>query len=241
LLVLTSVRIEVERGGVGDVTASLVGNDSDVIADLILVRPAFLRVERIAHRHIWRPSNAGVSAVGVEKLRIEIVRVSVVIPYRVEPAIGRDSECAEPMPLARVTIVVDRHRRAEGCTAVGAAGKHHIGRAPAEGLNARQHVNVIVRRGTRMIHCKKSLPIQAAWVDPAANQVATHINRSDLIKNRDLVSKLRIAGTRAPKVRSFAADVQIAVAIYVKRSVYRLVRDIDRALPCDSGIGRTVE
>jgi hypothetical protein len=64
-----------------------------------------------------------------------------------------------------------------------------------------------------MIHCKKSLPIQAAWVDPAANQIAAHINRSDLIKSRDLVSKLRIAGTRAPKVKSFATDVEIAVAI----------------------------
>jgi len=145
------------------------------------------------------------------------------------------------MPFARVVVVVNSDGRAERCTAVSAAREHHISCASSGRLNARQHVNVIVRRGTRMIHCKKSLPIQAAWVDPAANQMAAHINWSDLIKNRDLVSKLRIARTRAPKVRSFAADVEIAVAIYVKRSVYRLVRDIDRALPCDSGIGRTVE
>lgn len=145
------------------------------------------------------------------------------------------------MPFARVVVVVNSDGRAERCTAIGAAHEHHVSRASSGRLNARQHVNVIVRRGTRMIHCKKSLPIKAAWVDPATNQIAAHINRSDLIKNRDLVSKLRIARTRAPKVKSFAADVEIAVAVYIKRSVYRLVRDIDRCLPRDSGIGRTVE
>jgi hypothetical protein len=92
-----------------------------------------------------------------------------------------------------------------------------------------------------MIYRKKRLSVEASGINSSTSQVATHVNRSNLIKNRDLVSKLRIAGTRAPKVRSFAADVEIAVAIYVKRSVYRLVRDIDRALPCDAGIGRTVE
>jgi hypothetical protein len=66
LLVLASVRIEIERGSVGDVTACLVGNEGDVIADLILVRPAFLRVKRIAHRHVRRPRDTRVSAVGVE-------------------------------------------------------------------------------------------------------------------------------------------------------------------------------
>jgi hypothetical protein len=129
--VLASVRIEIEGGSVSYITTRVVGNDGDVIADLILVRPAFLRVKRTAHRHVRRPRNSGVGAVGVEKLRIEIVRVSVVIPYRVEAAIGRYSECAEPVPLARVTIIVDRHRRAEGRAAVGAAGEHDISGAPA--------------------------------------------------------------------------------------------------------------
>jgi hypothetical protein len=145
------------------------------------------------------------------------------------------------VPLAWVVIVVNADGRAERCTAIGAAHEHHVSRASSERLNARQHVNVIVRRGAGVIYRKERLPIQTAWVDSSTNQVATHVNRRDLIKNRRLISKLRIAGTRAPKVKSFATDVEIAVAIYVKRSVYRFVRDIDRALPCDAGIGRTVE
>ena len=199
---LASVRVEVECGRVRNVAAGFVGNEGDVIADLILVRPAFLRVKRVAHRHIRRPCNARVRTVGVEKLRIKIVRVSVVIPDRIEPSIGRYGERAEPVPLARVVIVVNSDRRAESCTAIGAAHEHHVSRASSGRLNARQHINVIVRRCTRMIHCKKSLPIQAAWVYPATNQVAAHINRSDLIKNRDLVPELRIARTRATKVKS---------------------------------------
>ena len=74
------------------------------------------------------------------------------------------------MPFARVVVVVNSDGRAERCTAIGAAHEHHVGRASSGRLNARQHVNVIVRRGTGMIHCKKSLPIKAAWVDPATNQ-----------------------------------------------------------------------
>ena len=63
---LASVRVEVECGGVRDVTAGFVGNDCDVVANLILVRPPFLGVKRIAHRHVRRPRNTRVSAVGVE-------------------------------------------------------------------------------------------------------------------------------------------------------------------------------
>ena len=92
-----------------------------------------------------------------------------------------------------------------------------------------------------MVYCKKRLSIESSRIDSATNQVAAHVNRRDLIKHWRLISKLRIAGTRTTKVKSFASDVEIAVAIYVKRSVYRLVRDIDRALPGDSGISRTVE
>ena len=238
---LASGRVEVEGGSVSYIATSVVGNDGDVIADLILVRPAFLGVKRIAHRHVRRPRNARVSAVGVEKLRIEIVRVAVVIPDRVEPAIGRYRERAEPVPLARVVVVVNSDGRAEGCAAVGAASEHHVGRASSGRLNARQHVNVVVRRGTRMVHCKKCLPIQASWIDPAASQIAAHVNRGDLIKNRGLVSKLRIARTRAPKIESFATDVEVAVAINIERAENGLVRDINWRLPCDSCIGRTVE
>jgi hypothetical protein len=64
--VLAPARVEVERGRVSDIAASFVGNDGDVIADLILVRPAFLRVKRIAHRHVRRPCHTGIGAIGVE-------------------------------------------------------------------------------------------------------------------------------------------------------------------------------
>src|SRR6266508_5290339 len=66
LLVLASVRVEVECSSIRDIATSLVGNDGDVIADLTLVRPAFLGVKSITHRHVRRPCDAGICAVGVE-------------------------------------------------------------------------------------------------------------------------------------------------------------------------------
>lgn len=134
---LAPVRVEVKRGRVSDVTTGFVGNDGNVVAYLILVRPSFLRVKRIANRHVRRPCNAGVRAVGVEKLRIEIVRVPVVVPNRVKPAVGRDRKRAEPMPLTRVVIIVDPHRRAESYATVGASDEHHVGRASPGRLHAR--------------------------------------------------------------------------------------------------------
>jgi len=145
------------------------------------------------------------------------------------------------MPLTRVVIVVDLHRRAEGCAAVRAAGEHHVGGAPARWLNACQHVDVIVCGGAGMVHCKETLPIQPARVDPAAEKVAAHVDRDVLIKDWRLVPELRITRTGAPKIESFAAYIEIAVTIHIKRSVYGLVRNIDLCPPSDSGIGRTIE
>ena len=65
-LVLTAVRIEVERGRVSDVPTSLIGNDGNVIAYLILVRIAFLRVKRVAHRDVRRPGHTRVGAIGIK-------------------------------------------------------------------------------------------------------------------------------------------------------------------------------
>jgi hypothetical protein len=57
-----------------------------------------------------------------------------------------------------------------------------------------------------------------------------------------LIAELRIARTGAPKpAKSFTADVEVAVAVHVESSEYRLVRNIDRRLPCNSGVSRTVE
>lgn len=63
---LTSGRIEIEGGSVSYIPTSVVGKEGNVIADLILVRPAFLGVKCIAHRHVRRPRDTRVSAVGVE-------------------------------------------------------------------------------------------------------------------------------------------------------------------------------
>ena len=49
---LPSVWIEVERGRVGHVTTGFIGNDGDIITYLALVRVAFERIKRIAHRHV---------------------------------------------------------------------------------------------------------------------------------------------------------------------------------------------
>jgi hypothetical protein len=150
--VLASVRVEVECGGVRDVTAGFVGNDCDVVANLILIRPTFLGVKGIAHRHVRGPRDPGVGAVRVEKLRIEVRCVAIVVPHRIEPSVGRDSERAEPMPFASVVIVVDPHGRAESRAAIGAADEHHVGGAPSGRLNASQHVNVVVGGGPGMIY-----------------------------------------------------------------------------------------
>jgi hypothetical protein len=42
---LIVARIEVERGGVRDVTSGVIGYNRDVIADLVLLRPALSGIE----------------------------------------------------------------------------------------------------------------------------------------------------------------------------------------------------
>ncbi len=51
-LVLTVVRVEVKRGRVSHVTPGFVRHNCDIVPYLILVRIAFERVERIAHRNV---------------------------------------------------------------------------------------------------------------------------------------------------------------------------------------------
>ena len=87
---LAPVCVEVKRGGVSHVASGIVGYDRDIIAYLVLVRIAFERIKRIAHRNVWRPGHAGVSAIGIEKLRVRVVRgISRVVPDSIEPSIGR--------------------------------------------------------------------------------------------------------------------------------------------------------
>ena len=68
LLVLTVVRVEVECGRISHVAARLVGNNCNVIADLVLIRITLRRIKGIAHSNISRPGDASVGAIGVEQL-----------------------------------------------------------------------------------------------------------------------------------------------------------------------------
>jgi hypothetical protein len=65
-LVLTVVRVEIECGSIRDIAAGFIGDNGNVVAYLALVRIAFERVERIAHRNVRRPGSAGVSAERIE-------------------------------------------------------------------------------------------------------------------------------------------------------------------------------
>jgi hypothetical protein len=52
LFVLAVVGVEVESGCVSHVTPGLIGHNGDIVAYLVLIRIAFERVERIAHRDV---------------------------------------------------------------------------------------------------------------------------------------------------------------------------------------------
>jgi hypothetical protein len=66
--VLSPAGVEVERGRIRDVTSSVIRSDGDVIADLVLLRPAFQRIKRGAHCDVRRPGNTAVRAVRIEQL-----------------------------------------------------------------------------------------------------------------------------------------------------------------------------
>ena len=67
-LVLTVVRVEIERRGVSHVAPGLVRYNCDIVPYLVLVGIAFEWVERIAHRNVSRPGHAGIGAIGIEQL-----------------------------------------------------------------------------------------------------------------------------------------------------------------------------
>ena len=63
---LRTVGIEIECGGIRDVPAGVIRNDSDVIANLTLVRITFERVKRTANGHVSRPGNTGIGAIRIK-------------------------------------------------------------------------------------------------------------------------------------------------------------------------------
>src|SRR5205823_9384025 len=97
--VLAPVRIKVKSRGVCYVTAGFIGNHCDIIAYLALVRIAFERIKRIAHRNVRRPGDASVSAKRIEQLRVRVIgSIARVVPDRIQPSVGRYRERAKPMP-----------------------------------------------------------------------------------------------------------------------------------------------
>ena len=88
---LVPLRIEVERSRVRHIAARLIRNNGDIVAYLVLIRIALLRIKRNAYRDIRRPCSAGIGAVGIEQLRINVVgSVPRIVPDRVEASIWRD-------------------------------------------------------------------------------------------------------------------------------------------------------
>ena len=63
---LAPVRVEVKRGGIGDIASGVVRHNGDVIAYLALVWVAFKRIKRDAYLDVGRPSHAAVRAPGVK-------------------------------------------------------------------------------------------------------------------------------------------------------------------------------
>src|SRR5262249_31570051 len=156
-----------------------------------------------------------------------IGRVPRVIPDSVEPAIRRYGKSGKPVPLVRIhRVIIHFDRRAEGHSAVGAARKHHIGRAPSAGHNAAQHVNVIGSRSPGMIDHEPDHSIESVWINSAETEKATHVDRSALVKSWRLTPILCVTRAHAPKAaRAFATDKQVAIASHVERSTGRPVRN----------------
>ena len=72
------------------VGVKVIRDDGDVVTYLVLLWPAFGRIERGAYRGVRRPRRACVCAVGIKQLRLKIVlRIARVVPNGVEPAIRR--------------------------------------------------------------------------------------------------------------------------------------------------------
>ena len=87
---MPGVRVDVKCSRVRYVTASFIGNDCNVIADLILIWIAFEWVKWITDCYVRRPGNASVGAEGIEQLRVSVVgSIARVVPNSIQAAIGR--------------------------------------------------------------------------------------------------------------------------------------------------------
>jgi hypothetical protein len=147
--------------GVSDISTSVVGHDRDVIAHFVLVGVTEKRIERLTHGNVWCPSVATVGAVGIEELRIRIVRgISAIEPHDIDPPIRRDRKRAEPMPFGLVhRVIIDPDWGAKTQTAIRASNKHDVSAtARACRLDTRQHINVTVCARAGTIDREEDLP-----------------------------------------------------------------------------------
>ena len=68
MFVLSSVGVEIEGRGVGDISSGVIRDNSDVIAYFVLHRVPFERRERSAHRDVRSPCDAAIRAERIEQL-----------------------------------------------------------------------------------------------------------------------------------------------------------------------------
>ena len=90
MFVLSPGRVEVESSGIRYVSTGVIRHDGDVIADLILIRPAFRRIKWLTDRRVRRPGHASVGAIRIEQLRKKVAGVVTrIVPHGIKPPIGR--------------------------------------------------------------------------------------------------------------------------------------------------------
>ena len=145
-------------------------------------------------------------------------------------------------------IVVDSVRRTECQTTVSAPGEHYVGAgSKARWLYTGDDVDIVVSGPAGAVHCQEQLPQKSAWirsVGVSEVQIAAKTYLGDLVKSGRDCRVLRIAGAKAPKwARKVgrAADKEIAVCIYIKRSPDRRARKKDWTHPCGPIVGGTAE
>ena len=147
------------------------------------------------------------------------------------------------MPFIRKAIVIDPEWCAEGQSTVGAAHKHHIGRASSGRFHTGQHVDVIVSRTARAIDRQKRLSTKSYSIYSALNDGATQVNSSVSVKGRCLASDLRVAGANAVKRCAPAptTNKHAAIGIHVEGSIFSRIGNSDRRLPGDPAICGALE
>jgi hypothetical protein len=149
------------------------------------------------------------------------------------------------MPFVCGRIVIDFHRRAKACATIGAASDHYVCAVAVAGRpNTAQHVNIVIRRSTRAIHCQKDLACQPSRIYIPAGAHPTQIDLSDLFEDWRLSADLRVTGTNTPKLSAdqiFSTDEQIAIGIHIRCAMYDTMGNIDRVLPVHAAICGTAK